>query len=185
MKDEEFIKKMIAYFNDTMPQLGGICIQDFANVNDIACEITRREKLPKITTLQQVVDIVAAHARKQGESSSNEGNCRYRDSQGRKCWVGSLILDEHYLGSLEKASASADGVVLALVKSGVSVELTQMQDPLDDRYTALVNLQITLHDEIAEYVGDEFLREFESALILYCKERNLTYPPLEVPIASN
>ena len=46
MTEEEFTSCVGKFFDDVMPQIGVLCIQDFANLNELAMELTnRREEL--------------------------------------------------------------------------------------------------------------------------------------------
>jgi hypothetical protein len=40
----EIARKSRVFFDDVMPQIGGLCIQDFANVNELAMAMTELEK---------------------------------------------------------------------------------------------------------------------------------------------
>lgn len=44
MDDEEFINRISKFMDDVMPQMSGLCIQDFANLNLLLMEVTRRKK---------------------------------------------------------------------------------------------------------------------------------------------
>ena len=44
MTEEEFTLSVSKFFDDVMPQIGGLCIQDFGNLNDLAMELTRRQR---------------------------------------------------------------------------------------------------------------------------------------------
>lgn len=59
----------------------------------------------KDMTNQQIFDAVVEHAAKQYKkavySTHNGDTCRYRDTNGNKCFVGALIDDEDYTEAME------------------------------------------------------------------------------------
>lgn len=59
----------------------------------------------KDMTNQQIFDAVVEHAAKQYEqavyTTSTGDSCRYRDTDGNKCFVGALIDDEDYTEAME------------------------------------------------------------------------------------
>lgn len=57
---------------------------------------------------QQIFDKVATHLLTQNERSVDiDGDCQYRDPQGRSCAVGCLIPDEFYNPAFEGAQVSS------------------------------------------------------------------------------
>ena len=52
-------------------------------------------------TAQQIFDTVVRHLRQQGAKSSDEMHCLYRDPNGRKCALGCLIDEAHYVRTME------------------------------------------------------------------------------------
>ncbi|MDB9980553.1 hypothetical protein OAD61_00425 [bacterium] len=121
------------------------------------------------TELQRMIDIGAAHMRKQGccSTSGGGGICAYRGANGSKCFIGALITDEHYSKSLEglAVTSSSKDVMKALELSGY-----RLAPLIGD---ALLAAQISLHDEL-EFAKD-FPVAFEAALVSYCNEYDLTY----------
>jgi hypothetical protein len=116
--------------------------------------------------LQRMIDIGAAHMRKQGCCSVNRiRNCVYRDAKGNKCFIGALIDNENYSSMIETGSIDVSGRVQAAVElSGYSI---------DNIILELQQAQERLHDELQ--FSSNFPAAFEEALITYCSEYELDY----------
>ena len=66
-----------------------------------------------VGTKQEIFDKVVKHAREQGVRSTDlEGNCRYKNPNGNKCFIGALIPDSEYSEDIE------DKKVNSLIDSG-------------------------------------------------------------------
>jgi hypothetical protein len=44
MTDAEYIAALEKILDDVFPQMGGLCIQDYGNLNAVAMEQTRRQR---------------------------------------------------------------------------------------------------------------------------------------------
>ena len=72
-------------------------------------------------TKQQMFNDILVHSRKQNRKAMLGDTCVYRTDDGRKCFVGALILDEFYTPDCERWSLTSLRTVLsaALRKSGI------------------------------------------------------------------
>ncbi len=116
---------------------------------------------------QEIYNKVKAALLEQGCQSiddsgeSDTGTCMYRGSDGKKCGIGHLILDEHYSPELEGKGCHTMDVIAALRASGI--------DPKDHTDTDfLIRLQ-GAHD----YVDTDFVPEFTERMARVAKEYNL------------
>ena len=121
--------------------------------------------------LQRMIDKGAVHMRAQGKVCVGVlGSCEYRADDGSKCFIGSLIEDEHYTADIEgntiatKPTHEGASVVEALERSGYT---------LDGIIEPLNTAQWRLHD-LLEHDSD-FPAAFEAALISYCSDYGLNY----------
>jgi hypothetical protein len=108
-----------------------------------------------MTTKQEVFTRVATHLLKQNAksvASKSSRSCRYRGTNGLRCAIGALILDEAYSDDLEGHCASSDQVTEALRLSGVTrisnSFLDTLQDVHDDHAPAVwrARLEIVAHE---------------------------------------
>jgi len=65
---------------------------------------------------QELFNTIAEHLMKQNAQSINEdGNCLYKDAEGRKCAVGCLIPDDLYDAEIEGRMIVWDGAIYHLL----------------------------------------------------------------------
>lgn len=79
---------------------------------------------------QEIYTRVKAHLLTQNAKARlpDDRGCAYRDSLGRKCAIGCLILDEHYTPFLEGAGVRSDQVQAALAKSGIKFNANSVDE---------------------------------------------------------
>lgn len=77
-------------------------------------------------TLQQAFDKMALGMLSQGRHSLLHDGSGYRGTNGCKCPVGYLILDEHYDPAIEGFVVDSSSVRDALYKSGVNISSERM-----------------------------------------------------------
>jgi hypothetical protein len=124
-------------------------------------------------TLQQALDTIVTHARKQRALSITEdGSCCYRDENGRRCFVGALITDAAYDPELEQLSVEQPGPVRALAASEWPVDPKALRV-----YSALQRLHddsVDLDDDDHEIDEDELLAEWEQGFANIAAAQGLT-----------
>lgn len=118
---------------------------------------------------QKIFEKVAIHLLKQGKRSilrpdanlPTRSYCAYRGKGSTKCAAGALILDEHYLPTLELQSAEMPDVQAALLSSGIPTEQSGM----------VMGLQ-GIHDNTSPIT-------WKSKLRAYAENHNLNFTPVE------
>lgn len=81
-------------------------------------------------TDQEVFDKVVAHARQQKEQALEDGSCRYRTADGKRCFAGIFIKDEVYDKELEGKFAST----LIHLFNGINIHLLSRLQDIHDIY---------------------------------------------------
>lgn len=103
---------------------------------------------------QEIFDKVVNHARTQNQKAIEGGQCKYRTSNGLKCFIGALIPDDKYDPYLE-------GHISSEVLKAIGIDYT-----IDNRIF-LCELLI-IHDQ---KIPDSWELEFQS----FAKKHNLDY----------
>lgn len=95
-------------------------------------------------TLQQIFDRIATHLLTQKAKAIHNGMCRYRDADGLKCAVGSLITEACYNPSLENLNVWSQPIRAALLCSGVFDQMPDYAEPA----IGLLRLLQSTHDDL-------------------------------------
>lgn len=125
----------------------------------------------KITTKQQVIDIVVPALLKQGVPSMDvdRSYCRYRGKVNgvvTKCAIGHLIKDEFYCPTFECLRVGHLPIIRAVRKSGINI------NEVDDVF--LEQIQYKLHDEL--FLSENYINALVNSVKSFCKRYRLEVP---------
>lgn len=118
-------------------------------------------------TQQETFNKVVAFARKQNKRCQElDGSCRYRGSNGERCFVGALIPDDLYSSDMEGATAKD---IIADYK-GVGVALLPSDIDREDGIDFFTSMQ-AIHDQSSA-------SEWEDHFVEFAARNNLTMPEM-------
>lgn len=143
--------------------------------------------------LQSLVTDGIALIRKQGgpaqedirKNGISKPTCRYRTSEGRKCFIGGLITDEAYSEKLEGMPVTNDAVIAALVASGYNFHGIFANQWGGEAHLIVSEMQQELHDSVQfdisisqpdPFFDTQWMIAFEQRAERWCSRIGFAFP---------